>query len=153
MPADSDPAGTDRRRALGELGEELAASHLRSLGYRVLAHNHRTRHGEIDLVAYDGDTLVFAEVKARRVRSGPLDGPGEGRRIARPGQFGTAFGAAALGWPASAQRRRLRRLALAWLAEARGLIPRAREIRFDAIGVLVDGSRHQVGIEHLEGAL
>ena len=57
----------DPRRALGALGEELAAAHLQRLGFVVLARNVRTRHGEIDLIAFDGRTLVFAEVKTRRV--------------------------------------------------------------------------------------
>ena len=51
--------------SLGSEGEEAAARHLASLGYTVLARRFRTRRGEIDLVAQDGDTLVFVEVKSR----------------------------------------------------------------------------------------
>jgi putative endonuclease len=53
-------------RLLGERGERAAARFLRREGLRVLLRGYRTRSGEIDLVARDGDTLVFVEVKARR---------------------------------------------------------------------------------------
>ncbi len=57
---------TRATQALGKRGEDLAESHLRKLGARVLARNHRTRHGELDLVVeHDGD-LVGVEVKTRR---------------------------------------------------------------------------------------
>ena len=42
---------TAARQSLGRLGERLAAKHLERLGYRILERNHRTRYGEIDLVA------------------------------------------------------------------------------------------------------
>ncbi len=51
--------------ALGARGEEAAARHLESLGYRILERRFRTRAGEIDLVAEEEDTLVFVEVKSR----------------------------------------------------------------------------------------
>ena len=54
------------RRHLGELGEEIAARHLKALGYRIIERNYRCRMGEIDCVAVKGDTLVFLEVKARQ---------------------------------------------------------------------------------------
>ncbi len=60
----------DPRHRLGRLGEDLAAAHLERLGYTVLARNHRTRHGELDIVATDGGTLVFVEVKTRRAGPG-----------------------------------------------------------------------------------
>jgi putative endonuclease len=53
-------------RLLGDRGERAAARYLRRRGLRVLARGYRTRYGEIDLIARDGDTLVFVEVKARR---------------------------------------------------------------------------------------
>ena len=55
---------TDVRHTAGQQGEEHAAQHFERLGFDVLARNHRTRFGELDLVAYDGSTLVFAEVMA-----------------------------------------------------------------------------------------
>ncbi|HEY7500885.1 MAG TPA: YraN family protein [Vicinamibacterales bacterium] len=56
---------TLERQALGKTGEDLAAAELERLGYAILARRYRTRYGEIDIVARDGETLVFVEVKAR----------------------------------------------------------------------------------------
>lgn len=50
----------------GRAGESAAQAHIRSLGYEILALNFRTREGEVDMVARDGDTLAFVEVKTRR---------------------------------------------------------------------------------------
>jgi putative endonuclease len=57
---------TDTRRATGVKGEEEAARFLTRSGYAILDRNVRTRAGEIDLVAKEGKTLVFVEVKTRR---------------------------------------------------------------------------------------
>jgi len=54
------------RRGLGAWGEETAARFLLAKGYRVLDRNWYASHGELDLVAQEGETLVFVEVKARR---------------------------------------------------------------------------------------
>jgi len=56
---------TRERQTLGKTGEDLAAAALERRGYAILARRYRTRHGEIDIVAQDADTLVFVEVKAR----------------------------------------------------------------------------------------
>lgn len=53
---------------LGHAGEQAAAGYLESLGYRILQRNLRGPAGEIDIVALDGTTFVFIEVKARRNR-------------------------------------------------------------------------------------
>jgi putative endonuclease len=53
------------RKDLGARGEELAARHLARQGYRVLARNHRTSLGELDVIARDGKEVVFVEVKTR----------------------------------------------------------------------------------------
>ena len=50
----------------GKRGEELASSFLRKKGYRIVERGYRTRFGEIDIIAYDGEVLCFIEVKARR---------------------------------------------------------------------------------------
>src|SRR3954469_12502612 len=97
---------TDPRHHLGRLGERLAAHHLERLGYEVVARNHRTRHGELDLVAVDRDALVFVEVKTRRGSGVPWD---------------------ALGTP---KQRQVRRMALAYLNEVEDR-PRRRRVRFD----------------------
>ncbi|HTA15610.1 MAG TPA: YraN family protein [Solirubrobacteraceae bacterium] len=127
----------DRRRALGRLGEDLAVGHFRRLGFVVLARNVRTRHGEIDLIAFDGRVLVFAEVKTRRAtgrRRGacPQDQP--------------------LAWLKPSQRIRLRRLACAWLYESPQTRPKADAIRFDAVGVLLDGQDRLLRLDHIENA-
>ena len=53
------------RDALGQRGENVAARHLRNLGYKIIVRNFRCNLGEIDIVAKDGKTLVFVEVKTR----------------------------------------------------------------------------------------
>ncbi|ETW93574.1 YraN family protein [Candidatus Entotheonella palauensis] len=55
----------DLRRPKGDAGEEIAVSFLERLGYRIAARNFRLRTGEIDIVAWDGATLVFVEVKTK----------------------------------------------------------------------------------------
>jgi putative endonuclease len=50
---------------LGQRGENLAAKHLRTLGFKIIERNFRCEVGEIDIVARDGKTLVFVEVKTR----------------------------------------------------------------------------------------
>ncbi len=132
------PPGSDPRRALGRLGEELAVAHLRRLGFALLARNARTRYGEIDVIAFNGEVLVFAEVKTRRMatsprrRTGPYEQPLAGLR--------------------PRQRARLRRLATAWLYDETHVRPTAHTIRFDAIGVTVDASGSLVRLDHIEGA-
>jgi putative endonuclease len=128
----------DPRHALGRLGEELAAAHIQRLGFALLERNARTRHGEIDLIAFDGRTMVFAEVKTRRLagnpraRTGPDEQPLAGLR--------------------PRQRARLRRLAAAWLCDPARIRPSAHTIRFDAIGVTIDARDNLVRLDHVEGA-
>jgi putative endonuclease len=55
----------DPRHALGKFGEDLACAELTRLGYAILARRHRTRYGEIDIIARDDETTVFVEVKTR----------------------------------------------------------------------------------------
>jgi putative endonuclease len=118
---------TDLRHALGRAGERLAAEHLERRGFAILARNHQTRWGELDLVAYDGETLVFCEVKSRR---GSTRSPLEAIT------------------PAKA--RQVRRMAAAWLAETRDR-PHAADLRFDAIAVSVDATGRLQALDHLEG--
>jgi putative endonuclease len=53
----------------GRSAESMAAAYLKRRGFKILEKNYRTRFAEIDLIARDGDTLVFVEVKARRSSS------------------------------------------------------------------------------------
>jgi putative endonuclease len=112
--------------ALGRFGEDVAAARLVEGGLEIVARNWRCRDGELDIVARDGDVLVFCEVKTR---SGD--------------RFGTAAAAVV---PRKAAR--VRRLAAQWLREH----DHARSpIRFDVVTV----RRDVVGpleIEHIRGA-
>ena len=113
----------------GHHGEWLAAAALMLKGYRILARRHRTRFGEIDLIARRGDLVLIVEVKARRMGA-----------VATPLQS-----------VPPAKQRQVRRMAAAWLVES-GDRPRARELRFDAIGVTVDHLGALVRLDHLEAA-
>ena len=69
-------------------GEEIAASYLQSLGYKIIERNYRSgRWGELDIVCYEGDDLVFVEVKSRigRKFGQPIEAltPGKLLRIRR----------------------------------------------------------------------
>lgn len=112
--------------ALGAYGERVATRALVEAGMRILARNWRGRGGELDIVARDGATIVFCEVKTRR---------------------STAFGA-----PVEAvdprKVRRLRTLAAQWLRDH----PQGPgDIRFDVVSV-VAAPRGAARIEHLRAA-
>jgi putative endonuclease len=72
-----------RRAPLGRRGEDLAARYLAGLGYRILEQGRRLRAGELDLVALDGRTVVFVEVKTRRAadRGAPADAVDKHKQI------------------------------------------------------------------------
>jgi len=120
----------DPRHTLGVTGERLAAEHLERRGYRILERNYRTRWGELDLIAFDGATIAFCEVKSRR-----------------------AGGAAGTPWEAlsAGKRAQVRRIAARWLHE-RSSRPRAATLRFDAIGITFDRDGRLLRLEHLEDA-
>lgn len=127
---------TDRRRAIGELGEHIAAEHLVEGGYRMLARNYRTRYGELDIVAADRGCLVFCEVRSRVSAgasgpAGPLESIGPDKR------------------------RRLREMAKAWLvdrSEHRRASGGEQSLRFDAIGVTLRPDGTLVALEHVRDA-
>ena|SRR5687768_5835362 len=119
---------SDLRTRLGREGERVAEAHLRRRGYRVIERNFRTREGELDLIGFDGATIVFCEVKTRRA--------------------GTREPWESLG---PAKRRQVRTMAAIWLA-TRQSRPRAAELRFDAIAVAFDARGDLAGLDHLEGA-
>lgn len=121
---------SDARHRLGSLGEQLAAEHLVRRGFQILERNYRTRWGELDIIAYDGLTLAFCEVKTRRLSP----------------RGGVPFDALR-----TLKQRRVRKMAGSWLRE-RANHPSAAAIRCDAIGVTFDSSGRLLAIEHLEGA-
>lgn len=103
----------------------------------VVGANVRTAAGEIDLIALDGATIAFIEVKTRR---------------ARPGDSATAALGGALERIGPRQRRRLRGLALDWLREQPPALRAGRELRFDAIAVVLSAGDGLLALDHLEGA-
>ncbi|HEX6970350.1 MAG TPA: YraN family protein [Micromonosporaceae bacterium] len=117
---------TTARQALGAYGERRAAIHLTAAGLRIVARNWRCSLGEIDIIAWERDVLVFCEVKTRR---------------------STAFGT-----PAEAvlptKARRLRRLAAQWMTDNKA---RPREVRFDVIEVLLPAAGAP-RLNHIRGA-
>ena len=118
----------DVRHRLGAQGEQFAAEHLARLGLQIVDRNVRTRTGEIDIIATDEATVIFCEVKTRRAGRAafPFDG-------LRP-----------------EQRRRIRTLAVGWLAGPGRSVHRP-SVRFDAIGVVIDGAGRLISLDHLEG--
>jgi putative endonuclease len=121
----------DTRNDLGARGEQLATEHLERRGFAILERNFRTRWGELDIVACNGRTLAFVEVKSRRLRSGSDRDPLEAVRYGK--------------------RAQVRKMAGRWLIE-RTDRPHVDELRFDAIGVTFDPGGALVRLEHLEGA-
>ena len=61
-----DSSLTKARLELGRYGEDLAYKRIKRLGYKKIIRNYRCPLGEVDLIANDGDTLVFIEIKTRR---------------------------------------------------------------------------------------
>jgi len=116
-----------RPTTLGERGERAAARHLKRLGYHIILTRHRQRFGEVDIIAVDGHTVVFVEVKTRR-------DPAQGR-------------------PAEAvdthRQGRLTRAALAFL-KSHGLLNHAS--RFDVVEVIWPSGQKRPQIQHLKNA-
>jgi putative endonuclease len=100
-----------RKHVVGREGEAAAAEHLIALGFHIERKNLRTPDGEIDIVAREGDTLVFVEVKSRTTRT-----------------YGNAIGAVD-----ARKRRRIRAVAEDYL---QFFAPEAK-VRFDV--VTIDG--------------
>ena len=118
---------SDLSHHLGRIGEDAAAAHMERLGYAIVARNHRTRLGELDLVC-------FRHARSCSSRS---------RRDAAAGARGTrsvpASRARSGAWPP------------AYLAETLDR-PLADELRFDAIGIVFDARGRLVSLDHLEAA-
>lgn len=110
-----------RNHAVGQAGEDLAASYLQEQGMEVLERNWRCPAGELDLVLSDGEELVFCEVKTRR--------------------------SAAFGMPleavTEAKAARLRRLGYAWLHEHDVWAP---SFRIDLVGILLGATPDRAGM-------
>ena len=115
------------KKTLGQRGEAVAARYLRRRRYKILARGDRFGPGELDLVALDGETIVFVEVKTRQSH--------------------------AAGHPSEAvdeqKQRRLTRLAVAFLKRYRLL---ERPARFDVIAVTWPADKWFPTIEHVKNA-
>ena len=118
---------TDTRRPIGVKGEEEAARFLTRSGYAILDKNVRTRAGEIDLVAKEGKTLVFVEVKTRR----DLEGD--------PPQAGVH----------TRKQNRLAKLAHGYLKLKR---IRQTPCRFDVVAVIINDEGGVKAIRHIPNA-
>lgn len=118
----------DGRRRLGAFGERLAALHLEAKGYRILARNFRCREGEIDIVAQDGETLVFVEVRTRR-----------GDALGGPAESVTAI--------------KQSRLVTAATAYVQALTELPADQRIDVVAVQLSPGGRLVAIDHFEGAV
>ncbi|HXJ79555.1 MAG TPA: YraN family protein [Candidatus Methylomirabilis sp.] len=118
---------TDTRRTTGIKGEEEAARFLTRSGYAILDRNVRTRAGEIDLVAKEGKTLVFVEVKTRRELEGD------------PPQAGVH----------TRKQNRLAKLAHGYLKLKR---IRQTPCRFDVVAVIINDEGGVKAIRHIPNA-
>jgi len=112
---------TQARIELGKTGEDLACRELERRGYAILARRYRRRGGEIDIIARDGPTLVFVEVKTRET-----DGFGEGAEAVT-----------------RLKQRRLTRLAVDYMMRRR---IEECPCRFDVVSIRFDGSRPVVEV-------
>lgn len=115
------------RKELGEIAEDHAARYLRSKGYRVLERNYLAHGGEVDIVAEQGDALVFVEVKSRS--SAEHASP---RESVTPGK-----------------QRRIVKAASTYLASVQG---RERLTRFDVVEVLITPQGRVENIVVIDGA-
>lgn len=113
-------------RLLGTDGEALAAEHLEGLGYRIVAKDCKLALGQLDLVALDGQTLVFVEVKTRA---------------------GVGFGLPQESVGAH-KIRKLQQLAQSYLKRW----PHRGPVRFDVIGLVVHHGRVE-RLDHIRNAI
>ncbi|MFL5899300.1 MAG: YraN family protein [Solirubrobacterales bacterium] len=123
---------THSRRRTGQIAEDLVADRLTAAGWEIVERNARTRHGELDIVALDGRVLVFVEVKGARLET----------------SFGPEKPILSIDFD---KQRQVRRLGTAWMAERRQFPP-FDDIRFDAVGVILDRADRAVEVEHIQGA-
>ncbi len=116
------------KKSLGNLGEAFVRGHLNRLGYRIIQSPFRCKIGEIDVVAMDGDILVFIEVKTRRSE-----------------RYGTALEAVTV-----KKQRQIIRTAQFYLRYARK--PVFKTCRFDVVGVLQKPGNSPPEITHAKDA-
>lgn len=121
---------TDNRKRLGVVGEAEARRRLEMDGYQILEANWRSRAGELDLIARDGDRLVFVEVRARSAASA--------------GRFGTAAESVD-----ARKQKQVRSVAQSYLGNTK---QRDVFIRFDVIAVTIGPDDEIQDYKHYEAA-
>lgn len=114
-------------RLFGDAGERAAARYLRRLGFRIVCRQYRNAFGEIDLIAIDGEWLVFVEVKTRR-----------SDQAGRPEEAVTGE-----------KQRRVTRTARAFIRQRK--LEKFRS-RFDVVGVTWRAGNRKPSIEHIPHA-
>ncbi|HBG92642.1 MAG: YraN family protein [Nitrospirae bacterium RIFOXYB2_FULL_43_5] len=111
-------------KQVGSKGEDLAAEFLKDNGYRIIARNYKTPIGELDIIAKDGEILVFIEVKTRSSNA-----------------YGYPFEAVG-----SRKKHKLKNLALLYLKNQK----KNCAVRFDVISINLNGTKNE--IEHIKDA-
>jgi putative endonuclease len=112
---------TQARIALGKSGEDLACRELERRGYAIIARRYRRHRGELDIIARDGNTTVFVEVKTR-----------QGREFGAGGEAVHQL-----------KRRKIMQVALDYLVRHRLT---ERPCRFDVVSIDVDGGRAAIDV-------
>ena len=116
------------KRKRGAKGEEIAAAHLKKKGYKIIARNYNCLVGEMDIIALDGECLVFIEVRSRW-----------SDRFGTPEESITADKVA-----------RLTKIGRYYLAkEVRREVP----CRFDFIGIMLDNGDNVLRLNHIENII
>ena len=114
---------TRERLDLGKWGEDLALKKVKKLGYKCIARNYRCPLGEVDLIAKDGDTLVFVEIKTRR--GGSLEYAKE-----------------------AVNRRKMRQLSKVALAYMKANGCTEARARFDVVVINLEGGEQEIQVVH-----
>ncbi len=114
-------------KLLGDKGERKAVQFLRKQGYRILARQHLERFGEVDIIALDGQQIVFVEVKTRRST-----------------KAGQPFESVD-----RAKQKKIAQAALAWLKSRRRL---SQSCRFDVISIVWESQSGAPKIDHFKHA-
>jgi putative endonuclease len=117
----------DRRKRVGNFGEDVAATYLQRQGHQIVARGWRCRYGELDLITRDGAELVFVEVRTRRASD-----------------FGTGEESVGAG-----KQARLVRLAYSYMAE----VDAEQPWRIDVLAVALDAGGRVTGVTHIRSAV
>ena len=115
------------RKLLGDRGERAAVGYLKQQGFRIVARQHRNHYGEVDIIAQEGQSIVFVEVKTRTSTND-----------------GQPFEAVDL-----RKQEKITRVALAWLKQNKRL---EQPARFDVVSILWPDDKGEPQIQHFRNA-